>query len=93
MKQNAVTAAFESLLRDSGITMLKAPSDIAAYAAQRSAHLSNITGPDLAEAMAVEARNVMQFAGISAARAGDAVDQATRARIYGLIVGVLAAVV
>lgn len=92
MNNPAVKTALDSMLRDSGIALRRTTLEVVQYADQRSAHLSAIAGEaGFDEALAAEARNVAQFAGIEAARLGDAADAAARARVFGLIYGVLAA--
>ena len=92
MNHASVRAAFDSLLRETGITLQKSTVDVVTYADQRSLHLSVIAGqPGFEEALAAEARNVAQFAGIEAAHVADAADVAAHSRIFGLIFGVLAA--
>jgi len=92
MNKNAAKAAFDSLLKDTGITLQKSTAEVVAYTETRAAHLSAIADQEgFSEALAAEARNVGQFAGISAAYAGDATDSAFIARFFGLLIGLLAA--
>lgn len=92
MNQQTVRAAFDSLLKDTGISLQKSTFDVVTYAQSRSLLLSTIAGqPGFDEALSAEARNVAQFAGIEAAHVADAADVAAHSRIFGLIFGVLAA--
>lgn len=92
MHTPSVKAAFDSLLRDTGVTLQKSTLEVAQYSEQRSLHLSAIAGqPGFEEALATEVRNVAQFAGLQAVNAADQTDSTLIARIFGIITGVLAA--
>jgi hypothetical protein len=92
MNHSSVAAAFDSLLKDTGIVLKTSTLEVAKYSEQRSLHLSAIAGqPGFDQALAAEVRNVAQFAGIEAAQVGDQTDALTISRIFGLIFGVLAA--
>lgn len=92
MNHQAVKAAFDSLLRDTGVTLQRTTLEVAQYSEQRSLHLSAIAGqPGFEEALATEVRNVAQFAGLQTVAAADQTDATVIARVFGIITGVLAA--
>lgn len=86
-----VKAAFEKLVAESGVALKESTQVVLDYTATRTAHLQmHATEPGFTEMLAVEARNVAQFAGIETARMGDARDAAIRAQVFGFLLALLA---
>ena len=77
-------ALFEDAITETGVSLQVGATELAAYAAERSAHLATLVG-DRGFSMAVRAERdaVALKAGIVAVRQGDQAD----ARIVGIIQG------
>lgn len=79
--------ALDAAVRETGVLLRKSSADVAAYTAQRAAHLATIEGQaGFQDAVIAERDAVLLFAGLSAVRGADAAD----AHIVGLIHGALA---
>lgn len=75
---------FEDAITETGANVQVRAAELAAYAAERSAHLATLVGdPDFNLAVRAERDAVALRAGISAVQQGDAAD----ARIVGVIHG------
>jgi hypothetical protein len=78
--------AFELALKQTGLDLKRAPGEIAAYAAQRGAHLASLGNvPGFAQAAEAEADSVWLFSVRRSINLADAAD----ARAWGLIQGIL----
>lgn len=79
--------ALDAAVRETGAMLRKSSADVAAYTAQRAAHLMTIEGQaGFQEAVIAERDAVLTFAGMSTVRGADAADS----HIVGLIHGALA---
>lgn len=77
----------ETAARETGAQLKRSAFEVAAYTAQRTAHLASIAGQaGFAEAVTAERDAVATFAGIRAVAEADAADH----RILGIIEGALA---
>lgn len=78
--------AFEQALKQTGADLAALPAEVAAYAAQRGAHLATYGQvPGFLRAVEAEADSVWLFATRRAMNKADAAD----ARVWGLIQGLL----
>ena len=77
---------FEDAIAETGVSLQVGAAELAAYAAERSAHLATLVGdPGFSIALRAERDAVALRAGITAVQEGDAAD----ARIVGVIHGAL----
>lgn len=86
MQPETIETQFQRMLEEFGRTLKVEAAVVAAYAAERTEHLSLIVDePGFGEAVLAERDNVLLRAGIAATRSADVVDQ----RLAGLIQGAL----
>lgn len=79
-------ALFEDAIAETGVSLQVGAAELAAYAAERSAHLATLVGdPGFMLAVRAERDAVSLRAGITAVQQADAAD----ARIVGVIQGAL----
>ena len=78
---------FEDFARETGEALKDASTELAEYAAGRSAHLATLVDdPDFSVALRRETSDVLMKSGIAAVREGDGLDD----RIAGYVEGALA---
>jgi hypothetical protein len=86
LTRDDVKGMLQLALRETGGDMARAPAEVAAYAAERAAHLATAAGqPGFAEAVVAERDNVVLYAAVHAAHAADRLD----ARLRGVVQVVL----
>ncbi len=74
---------FDDFVRETGVALRSASSELAEYAAERSAHLATLVDdPDFAIAVRRETSDVLMRSGITAVREGDALDDRAMERVY-----------
>jgi hypothetical protein len=86
-KQEAFKQQLEAVLRETGGQLKRSTAEVAAYAAERAAHLARIVGqPGFEEAVKAERDSVALYSGVNVTNNADAADN----RIIGLIQGSIA---
>lgn len=79
---------FHQALKDTGVRVQATAAGVAAYAAEQASLLASCVGlPGFDEAVKAAADNVALFAGIRAAKEGDAADARARGLLTGLLLG------
>lgn len=85
--KNDMKALLSATLSESGLDLSESVDAVAAYAAQRAAHLSTLVAlPGFQEAVIAERDNVALRAGIAASAAG----KTAEAKLLGVLQGALA---
>jgi len=88
----SVKTAFDSLVKETGFELKHTTVEVLQYVEERTAWVQqHSTDPAYGEMLAAEARNSMQWAGIEAAHAGDAVDANARGKFFGFLLALLSA--
>ena len=88
MKTQDLRSAFAAALEATGVDLKTSAQEVAAYAADRGAHLAAIAAePGIAEACEAEADRVWLYGAQRAVRAADAADGRAIALIRGVLLG------
>ena len=92
MNVHAATASLESLAGEAKISLQQSAIKVIQFTRERSEHLSTLVGqPGYGEAFAAEGRRIAVFAGIQAVHSADQLDAAAHTRVFGFLLGLLAA--
>jgi hypothetical protein len=84
----AIDDLFHQALKETGVRVQASAAGIATFAAEQASALAGCVGlPGFDEAVKAATDNVALFAGIRAAREGDAADAKARGLVVGLLLG------